>query len=77
MQGVGPVAHPPNYKSELLPKQCLSAALRESDGTLTLVVQNYITLHKRVVHSLLLRLCDQFVKCAELQVPAFSPAHPP
>ena len=39
--GVGPVAHPPNYKSDLLPKQCLSAALRESDGTLTIVVQNY------------------------------------
>ena len=34
-----------------------------------------ITLHKRVVHSLLL-LCDQFVRCAELHVPAFSPAHP-
>ena len=25
------MAHPPNYKSDLLPKQCLSAALRESD----------------------------------------------
>ena len=36
------MAHPPNYKSDLLPKQCLSAALRESDMYIQII---YIYIH--------------------------------
>ena len=73
------MAHPPSYSFGFAAKTvCLSTAFRESDGTLTLVVQNY-HVHERVVYSLVILVSDfssTGVQDLLVQVCFFPPTRP-